>query len=51
VVARELLALVLVALRNAALLAVVVLALRELLPRRQEQLLDRRRAALAVRVD
>jgi hypothetical protein len=51
VVAREPLALVLVALRNAALLAVLVLALRELLPRGQEQLLDRRRAALTVRVD
>jgi hypothetical protein len=51
VVAREPLALVLVAARNAALLAVLVLALRELQPRRQEQLLDRRRAALAVRVD
>ena len=51
VVAREPLALVLVAVRNAALLAVLVLALRELQPRRQEQLLDRRRAALAVRVD
>ena len=51
VVAREPLALVLVALRNVALLAVLVLALRELLPRRQEQLLDRRRAALAVRLE
>jgi Glycosyltransferase family 87 len=51
VVAREPLALVLVAARNAALLAVLVLALRELQPRRQEQLLDRRRAALAVHVD
>ncbi len=51
VVAREPLALVLVAVRNATLLAVLVLAVRALEPRRQEQLLDRRRAALAVRVD
>jgi hypothetical protein len=51
VVAREPLALVLVAVRNAALLAAVVLAMRELQPGRQEQLLDSRRAALAVRVD
>jgi hypothetical protein len=51
VVAREPLALALVAARNAALLAALVLALRELQPRRQEQLLDRRSAALAVRVD
>ena len=43
--------LALVTLRNAALLASLVLALRELHPGRQEQLLDRRRAALAVRLD
>jgi hypothetical protein len=51
VVAREPLALVLVALRNAALLAALALAIRELQPRRQEQLLDGRRAALGVRLD
>jgi hypothetical protein len=51
VVAREPLALALVAVRNGILLAALVLAMRELEPRRQEQLLDRRRAALAVRVD
>ena len=51
VVAREPLALALVALRNAALLAALVLAVRELQPRRQEQLLDRGRAPLAVRLD
>jgi hypothetical protein len=51
VVAREPLALALVAVRNGALLTALVLAMRELEPRRQEQLLDRRRAALAVRVD
>jgi hypothetical protein len=51
VVAREPLALALVAVRNGVLLAALVLAMRELEPRRQEQLLDRRRAALAVRVD
>jgi hypothetical protein len=51
VVAREPLALALVAARNAALLAALVLALRALQPRRQEQLLDRGGAALAVRVD
>ncbi len=51
VVEREPLALALVALRNAALLAALVLALRELQPRGQEQLLDRRRATLAVSVD
>ena len=51
VVAREPLALALVAVRNAVLLAALVLAVRELEPRRQEQLLDGRRAALAVRVD
>jgi hypothetical protein len=51
VVAREPLALALVAARNAALLAALVLAMRLLQARGQEQLLDRRRAALAVRVD
>ncbi|HEX6582110.1 MAG TPA: glycosyltransferase 87 family protein [Thermoleophilaceae bacterium] len=51
VVARQPLALALVAVRNAVLLAALVLALRELEPRRQEQLLDGRRTALAVRVD
>jgi hypothetical protein len=51
VVAREPLALALVAVRNGVLLAALVLAMRELEPRRQEQLFDRRGAALAVRVD
>jgi len=51
VVAREPLAVALVAVRNVVLLAALVLAMRELEPRRQEQLLDGRRAALAVRVD
>jgi hypothetical protein len=51
VVAREPLALALVVVRNGALLAALVLAMRELQPRRQEQLLDSGRAALAVRVD
>jgi hypothetical protein len=51
VVAREPLEVALVAVRNAVLLAALVLAVRELQPRRQEDLLDRRRAALAVRVD
>jgi hypothetical protein len=51
VVAREPLALVLVGLRNAALLAALALAIRELQPRRQKQLLDGRRAAMAVRLD
>jgi len=51
VVAREPLALTLVAVRNAALLAALLLAMRELQPSRQEQLLDRRRAPLAVRLD
>jgi hypothetical protein len=50
-VAREPLALALVALRNAVLLAALVLAVRELQPRRQEQLFDRRRVPLAVRLD
>jgi hypothetical protein len=51
VVAREPAALTLVALRNAALLAALVLAMRELQPRRQEQLLDRGRAPVAVGLD
>jgi hypothetical protein len=65
VVAREPLAIGLVALRNLALLAVIVLSVRELRPhregeefdagelqpRRQEELLDGRRPALAVRLD
>jgi hypothetical protein len=51
VVAREPLALALVAVRNAALLAAVVFAVRELQPRRQEQLFDRGRTPLAVRLD
>jgi hypothetical protein len=51
VVAREPVALALVAVRNAALLAVLVLAMRELQPRRQEQLFDRGRAPVAVGVD
>ncbi len=51
VVAREPAAIGLVALRNLALLAVLVLGVRALRPRRQEQLLDRGRAALAVHVD
>jgi hypothetical protein len=51
VVAREPLWLVVVALRNLALLAVVVLSVRELLPRGKEQLLDRGRAPVAVGVD
>jgi hypothetical protein len=41
----------LVAVRNAALLAVLVLAVRELQPRGQEQLFDRGRTPLAVRLD
>jgi hypothetical protein len=51
VVAREPLALALVAVRNAALLAALVLAVRELQPRRQEQLFDRGRAPVAVGLD
>jgi hypothetical protein len=51
VVAREPLAIGLVAARNLALLAVLVLSVRELQLRRQEQLLDRGRPALAVRLD
>jgi Glycosyltransferase family 87 len=51
VVAREPLAIGLVAARNLALLAVLVLSVRALQLRRQEQLLDRGRPALAVRLD
>jgi Glycosyltransferase family 87 len=51
VVAREPLAIALVVLRNLALLAVVVLSVRALEPRRHEQLRDGRRPALAVRID
>ena len=50
-VAREPLPLALVALRNAVLLAALVLTVRVLQPRAQEQLLDRGRTALAVRLD
>jgi hypothetical protein len=51
VVAREPLALALVAVRDLVLLAVLVLSVRALWVQRQEQLLDARRAALAVRLD
>jgi hypothetical protein len=51
VVAREPLAIGLVVARNLALAAVVALSVRELQPRRQQDLLDRRRPALAVRLD
>jgi hypothetical protein len=51
VVAREPLAVALVAARNLALLAVLVLSVRALQLRRHEQLLDRGRPALAVRLD
>jgi hypothetical protein len=51
VVAREPLAIALVALRNLALLAVLALSLRELQPRRHQELLDGRRPALAIRLD
>jgi hypothetical protein len=51
VVAREPAAVGLVAARNLVLLAVLVLGVRALQPRRHEQLLDRGRPALAVRVD
>jgi Glycosyltransferase family 87 len=51
VVAREPGALALVAARNLVLLGVLVLAIRELQPRRHQQLLDGRRTALAVRLD
>jgi Glycosyltransferase family 87 len=50
-VAREPLPLALVALRNAVLLAALVLTVRVLQPRAQEQLLDRGRPAVAVRLD
>ncbi len=51
VVAREPLALALVAARDLVLLAVLALSLRALRVQRHEQLLDARRAALAVRLD
>ena len=51
VVAREPLAIALVVARNLALLAVLVLSVRALQLRRHEQLLDRGRPALAVRLD
>jgi hypothetical protein len=51
VVAREPAAIAIVALRNLALLAVVVLAVRQLHPRGQEDLLDSRRPAVAVGLD
>jgi hypothetical protein len=50
-VAREPLPLALVTLRNGVLLAALVLVVRALQPRAQKQLLDRRRTALAVRLD
>ena len=50
VVGREPLAIALVAVRNLALLAVLVLSVRALQLRRHEELLDGRRAALAVRL-
>jgi hypothetical protein len=51
VVAREALALALVAVRDLVLLAVLALALRALRVQRHEQLLDARRPALVVRLD
>jgi hypothetical protein len=51
VVAREPLPLALVTARNVALLAVLVLSVRALQLRRHEQLLDRGRPAVAVRLD
>jgi len=51
VVAREPLAIALLVLRNLALLVVLVLSVRALQPHRQEQLLDGRRPAVAVRLD
>jgi hypothetical protein len=51
VVAREPLAIGLVAVRNLALAAVIALSVRQLQPRRQEDLLDPRRPAVAVRLD
>jgi hypothetical protein len=50
-VAREPFPVAVVAARNALLLAALVLVVRALQPRRQEQLLDGRRPALAVRLD
>jgi hypothetical protein len=51
VVAREPLAIALVAVRDLVLLAVLALALQALRVQRQEQLLDARRTALVVRLD
>jgi Glycosyltransferase family 87 len=51
VVAREPLAIALVAARNLALLAVIVLSVRALQPRRHQELFDGARPALAVRLD
>jgi glycosyl transferase family 87 len=51
VVAREPLAIGLVTLRNLALLAVLILSVRALQAGRKQELLDRRRPALAVRLD
>jgi hypothetical protein len=51
VVAREPLAIAVVATRNLALLAVVVLSVRELQPRRHQELLDGARPTVAVRLD
>ena len=48
---RDALPVALVCLRDAALLAAVALTVRALQPRREEQLLDPRGAALAVRLD
>jgi hypothetical protein len=50
-VAREPFPVAVVVARNAVLLAALILAVRALQPRRQEQLLDRGRPALAVRLD
>jgi hypothetical protein len=51
VVAREPLAIALVAVRNLALVVAIFLAVRELQPRRHQQLLDGGRPAVAVRLD
>jgi hypothetical protein len=51
VVAREPLAIALVALRNLTLFAVLALSVRELQPRRQDQLLDAGRPAVVARLD
>lgn len=51
VIAREPLALALVAVRDLVMLAVLALSVRALWVQRQEQLVDARRAALAVRLD